>query len=160
MSVLNFLTSMASDALLSSAEQSSIAVSLKTLQAGLAAHFESGAIEQHFRFGSSTRGTILPRSMDERSDIDYMIVFRDNGAVPQTHGHVVVDAGTDPLDHASAQHQFMADDFGIGRGFFKGRNKKPGGAHDGEFFLKREGYNRPNFKGLAGRCIQSLYKWL
>src|SRR5260370_26953707 len=29
------------------------------------------AIAQHFRFGSSTRGTILPRSMDEQSDIDY-----------------------------------------------------------------------------------------
>nr|WP_161539954.1 hypothetical protein [Glaciimonas sp. PCH181] len=28
--------------------------------------------------------------------------------------------------------------------------KKTGGAHNGEFFLKREGYNRLNFKGLAG----------
>ena len=27
-----------------------------------------------------------------------------------------------------------------------------------EFFLKRESYNQPNFKGLAGRCVQSLYK--
>jgi hypothetical protein len=29
-----------------------------------------------------------------------------------------------------------------------------------EFFLKRESYNQPNFKGLAGRCVQSLYKWV
>ncbi|HEU4844140.1 MAG TPA: hypothetical protein VFT05_07740 [Burkholderiaceae bacterium] len=44
----------------------------------------------------------------------------------------------------------MADDFGIGWRFFKRGNKKSGGAHNGEFFLKREGYNQPNFKGLAG----------
>src|SRR5260370_9100413 len=43
------------------------------------------AIAQHFRFGSSTRGTILPRSMDEQSDIDYMVVFSDGSATPQTY---------------------------------------------------------------------------
>lgn len=44
-----------------------------------------GSLKQHFRFGSSTRGTILPRSMDEQSDIDYMIVFNENNATPQTY---------------------------------------------------------------------------
>lgn len=48
-------------------------------------HFESGVIAQHFRFGSSTRGTILPRTMDEHSDIDYMVVFADSIATPQTY---------------------------------------------------------------------------
>lgn len=36
-------------------------------------------------FGSYTRGTILPRSMDRNSDIDYMIVFDDAIYKPQTY---------------------------------------------------------------------------
>lgn len=85
MSVLSFLTNSASSAVLSSNEQSSIATSVTTLQSRMALHFDSGVIKQHFRFGSSTRGTILPRAMDEQSDIDYMIVFNDNTATPQTY---------------------------------------------------------------------------
>lgn len=85
MSVLSFLTNTASSAVLSSAEQSSITTSISTLQSRIGLHFASGAIKQHFRFGSSTRGTILPRSMDDHSDIDYMIVFSENNATPQTY---------------------------------------------------------------------------
>lgn len=85
MSVLSFLTNTASNAVLSATEQSSIATSITTLQSRMALHFDSGVIKQHFRFGSSTRGTILPRSMDEQSDIDYMVVFSDNNATPQTY---------------------------------------------------------------------------
>jgi len=85
MSVLSFLTGTASSAVLSGTEQSSIATSISTLQNRFGLHFASGAIKQHFRFGSSTRGTILPRSMDEYSDIDYMIVFSENNATPQTY---------------------------------------------------------------------------
>ncbi|MDY0330816.1 MAG: nucleotidyltransferase [Thiomonas sp.] len=85
MSVLSFLTNTASSAVLSSSEQSSITTSITTLQSRMALHFDSGAIAQHFRFGSSTRGTILPRSMDEQSDIDYMVVFSDSSATPQTY---------------------------------------------------------------------------
>lgn len=36
-------------------------------------------------FGASTRGTALPRPMDDRSDIDYMIVFGDNEPEPQAY---------------------------------------------------------------------------
>lgn len=68
MSVLSFLTDLASRAVLSGTEQQSINTSVSTLQNRLGLHFEAGAIKQHFRFGSSTRGTILPRSMDEQSD--------------------------------------------------------------------------------------------
>ncbi len=71
--------------MLSSTEQSSITTSISTLQTRIGLHFASGVIKQHFRFGSSTRGTILPRSMDEHSDIDYMIVFSENNATPQTY---------------------------------------------------------------------------
>lgn len=85
MSVLSFLMTTASSAVLSSSEQSSIATSITTLQSRMASHFDSGVIKQHFRFGSSTRGTILPRSMDEHSDIDYMVVFSDSEYTPQTY---------------------------------------------------------------------------
>ncbi len=85
MSVLSFLTDLASHAVLSTIEQQTINTSVSTLQNRLGLHFEAGAIKQHFRFGSSTRGTILPRSMDEQSDIDYMIVFNDASATPQTY---------------------------------------------------------------------------
>lgn len=85
MSVLSFLTDTANKAVLSSTEQSSIATSISTLQTRIGLHFANGIIKQHFRFGSSTRGTILPRSMDEHSDIDYMIVFSENNATPQTY---------------------------------------------------------------------------
>lgn len=85
MSVLSYLTNTASNAVLSSTEQSSIATSITTLQTRMALYFDSGVIKQHFRFGSSTRGTILPRSMDEKSDVDYMVVFNENNATPQTY---------------------------------------------------------------------------
>ena len=85
MSVLIFLTDTASNAVLSSGEQSSITTSIRTLQSRMTLHFENGMIKTHFRFGSSTRGTILPRSLDEHSDIDYMVVFSDSAATPQTY---------------------------------------------------------------------------
>lgn len=85
MSVLTYLTNTASNAELSSTEQSSISTSITTLQTRMALHFDSGVIKQHFRFGSSTRGTILPRSLDEKSDIDYLVVFNENNATPQTY---------------------------------------------------------------------------
>jgi hypothetical protein len=85
MSVLSFLTDTASNAVLSSSEQSSISTSISTMQSRLGLHFPNGEIKQHFRFGSSTRSTILPRSMDSRSDIDYMIVFQDSSYTPQTY---------------------------------------------------------------------------
>lgn len=84
MSVITYLDKRASDAVLSTAEESSINTSITTIKARLTSHFSSSVSEQ-FRFGSSTRGTILPRSMDEHSDIDYMVVFADGGYTPQTY---------------------------------------------------------------------------
>lgn len=83
MSVLSYLERRARAAVLGS-EKDSINKSISTLDGRLVAHF-GGKLKSQFRFGSSTRGTILPRSMDEKSDIDYMIVFDDDGSVPQTH---------------------------------------------------------------------------
>jgi len=84
MSVLSYLQSRASSAILSTAEEDSIKTSISTLQNRLNSYF-GNEVSEHFRFGSSTRGTILPRSMDEHSDIDYMVVFKDGGYTPQTY---------------------------------------------------------------------------
>ena len=84
MSVLGYLQRRASDAVLSSDETTSIATSISTLQTRLNAWFGTDLTE-HFKFGSQTRGTILPRKMDEHSDIDYMIVFKEGGYKPQTY---------------------------------------------------------------------------
>lgn len=78
MSVLNYLQGRASQAVLSGDEQSSINTSISTLSTRLNAYF-GDKLTEHFRFGSSTRSTILPRSMDEHSDIDYMVVFAKGG---------------------------------------------------------------------------------
>lgn len=84
MSVISYLDRRASEAVLSEDELSSINTSISTIKTRLTSFFGTGLSEQ-FRFGSSTRGTILPRSMDESSDIDYMIVFSDTGYTPQTY---------------------------------------------------------------------------
>jgi len=84
MTVNSYLTSRASDAVLSTSEQSSINTSISTLQTRLNSYFGT-TVSNHFRFGSSTRGTILPRKMDSQSDIDYMIVFAEGGYTPQTY---------------------------------------------------------------------------
>jgi len=83
-SVLSYLQRRASDAVLSGDEKASIDRSISTLQTRLDSWFGSD-VKNHFRFGSSTRGTILPRSMDSRSDIDYMVVFAEGGKTPQTY---------------------------------------------------------------------------
>lgn len=84
MSVLNYLQTRASQAVLSTNENASINTSISTLSTRLNSYFGAD-LSKHFRFGSSTRGTILPRAMDEHSDIDYMIVFANGGYTPQTY---------------------------------------------------------------------------
>jgi len=86
MSVNSYLTSLASDLVLSSDEKSNILVSNITLKTRLKSYFGS-QITNHFQFGSNTRGTILPRKADCNSDIDYMVVFdtSDGKKKPQTY---------------------------------------------------------------------------
>lgn len=86
MSVNSHLTNLASELVLSQDEKFSVATSISNLQSKLDARFGSNVIS-HFQFGSSTRGTILPRKADERSDIDYMVVFdtSDGQKKPQTY---------------------------------------------------------------------------
>jgi hypothetical protein len=86
MSVNSHLTSLASSLILSESENSSISTSINTLSLRLNSHFGS-TVKEHFQFGSSTRGTILPRKADSHSDIDYMVLFDTFGGQmqPQTY---------------------------------------------------------------------------
>lgn len=84
MSVSTHLSDTASKAVLSATETSSIATSISTLSTRLVAHFGT-EVTTHFKFGSFTRGTILPRSIDQKSDVDYMVVFNDAKSKPQTY---------------------------------------------------------------------------
>lgn len=86
MSVNSHLKSLASTLILSELEKSSISTSISTLSSRLNLYF-SNTVTKHFQFGSSTRGTILPRKADSYSDIDYMVVFNtsDGQKKPQTY---------------------------------------------------------------------------
>ena len=85
MTVNSYLSNLASDLVLSSDEKTSINTSISTLEYRLELFFGNDIIEK-FRFGSSTRDTILPRKADSNSDIDYMIVFNNsNNYQPQTY---------------------------------------------------------------------------
>ena len=77
MSVLNFLTTTATTAVLSMDEQRSITTSIRALEERLGPYFPAKTVKRKLQFGSSTRGTILPRLIDEQSDVDFMIVFSD-----------------------------------------------------------------------------------
>jgi predicted nucleotidyltransferase len=75
-SINNQLTNLASTYYLSpgSSEGSGIQISVNHLTAKINTHFGS-SIKTITRFGSSIRGTILPRKYDKESDVDIMIVF-------------------------------------------------------------------------------------
>lgn len=84
MTVNSYLTNLANMAIIRDQERKSIQRSIATLQSRLAQYFGSD-ITQQFIFGSYSRRTILPRSMDEKSDVDYMVVFADNSSRPQIY---------------------------------------------------------------------------
>src|SRR5690349_12135520 len=86
MTTNSYLTSLTSTLVLKGSEEDSINSSISTLKTRLSAYLGSG-IKEQFKFGSSTRGTILPRRADEQSDIDYMIVFHTSSGTykPQTY---------------------------------------------------------------------------
>lgn len=84
MSVATHLEGTASGLVLSTVEKDSVRRSISTLSDRLGYHFGSD-VKEKIQFGSSTRDTILPRSADAESDIDYMVVFdNSSGHKPQT----------------------------------------------------------------------------
>lgn len=84
MTINSYLTNLANQAILRDDEKIGVQRSITTLQARLGDYFGS-QIRQHFVFGSYSRGTILPRSMDPQSDVDYMVIFSDDGLQPQSY---------------------------------------------------------------------------
>lgn len=85
MTVNSYLTSLSSNLVLSSIENSNIRTSIDTLSKRLNWYFNADELYRHFQFGSNTRGTILPRNADHNSDVDYMVVFKNpHGYKPET----------------------------------------------------------------------------
>lgn len=84
MKVNSYLTQLAKVAIIRDLEKLNINRSIAAIQKKLNAHFGT-QLDRHFVFGSYARGTILPRSMDTNSDIDYMIVFNDSDLRPQSY---------------------------------------------------------------------------
>lgn len=84
-SVNNYLSNLSSSLVLSPTENTNIKTSITNLSRKLDSYFNQGQLLNHFQFGSSTRGTILPRKVDSGSDIDYMVVFKNpRGYKPET----------------------------------------------------------------------------
>ena len=83
MSINSYLTSLASDLVLSESEKSSINTSISTIKSRLDSYFAD--VTEKKVFGSYIRVTILPRKVDSSSDIDIMVVFSNpNGYKPQS----------------------------------------------------------------------------
>lgn len=84
MSVNSYLMNISSSAIIRDVEKTRIQASINTLHSRLISYFGS-EIDRSLIFGSYSRNTILPRHMDIRSDIDYMVVFADDQYQPQTY---------------------------------------------------------------------------
>ncbi|AQQ55256.1 SMODS domain-containing nucleotidyltransferase [Planococcus lenghuensis] len=76
MSVQSHLSSLSSALNLQQEEKDKVSKSVDTLSSRLNTYF-SRDLDGHFKFGSYTRRTVLPRKADENSDVDYMVVFKN-----------------------------------------------------------------------------------
>ena len=84
MTVNSYLQDRASDLVIHETEKEKIQKSVNAIKSRLSSYFDS-ELSDVLLFGSYTRGTILPRSVDSQSDIDIMAVFKnDYGFKPQT----------------------------------------------------------------------------
>ena len=84
MTVNSYLQGRANDLVIRETEKEKIQKSVDTIKLRLNGYFGSD-LSDVLLFGSYTRGTILPRSADSRSDIDIMAVFKNEyGCKPQT----------------------------------------------------------------------------
>lgn len=83
MSVLSYLTDLSSKITIADWERATIDTSISALSRKMGNYFDN--IESKFVFGSYDRKTILRRSKDADSDIDYMVSFTDGSEwTPQT----------------------------------------------------------------------------
>ena len=84
MTINSYLTRLTNHAIVRDQEKLSIQRSIATLDTRLKAHFGT-QVKSSFIFGSYSRGTILPRTMDVHSDVDYMVIFAVSDLQPQTY---------------------------------------------------------------------------
>ena len=84
MSVLTHLRKCAGHSIIKGLEKSNIKRSVAIVHKRLKLSFR-GELSNISIFGSYTRGTLLPRKIDTRSDVDIMVVFSDNTYNPQTY---------------------------------------------------------------------------
>ena len=83
MTILSYLTDLSSSITIPEWERVSIDKSIKTISSKLKNHFDN--IDEKFVFGSFDRRTILRRSKDADSDVDYIVSFSDGSDwTPQT----------------------------------------------------------------------------
>lgn len=84
MSLLTHLENLAGDVLLRGSERERNRRSAQVLEERLAEHFQD-EIKDAFAYGSSIRGTSLPQYYSESIDIDYLVVFENDGRTPLTY---------------------------------------------------------------------------
>lgn len=84
MSVNSYLGNLGSKLVLSVTENDSIKRSINSINAHLMRTNDMDIVKNKV-YGSFVRGTILPRKIDENSDVDIMVIFRNiDGYKPQT----------------------------------------------------------------------------
>ena len=84
MSAIRHLRQCAFKSVLRDSEKEKIKRSARTVIINLRKYFKKD-IKKIQIFGSFSRGTLLPRKIDERSDIDILVVFSERDAIPQTY---------------------------------------------------------------------------
>ena len=87
MTINSYLNKLDKFICLNGDERERITKSIAAIKLRLDAHFNRKVCNRqiNFKFGSYDRGTILSHKVDERSDIDYMVVFDDNQYTPKTY---------------------------------------------------------------------------
>lgn len=90
MSVLSYLESLAGDALHLPGERRQVREATEKLASRIRMHFGDQVVE-HFKFGSTVRGTNLPKAYADEMDVDYLVVFRDRSLTPKSLVRKVVD---------------------------------------------------------------------
>jgi predicted nucleotidyltransferase len=84
MTVSSYLKKLSDGAIIRDTEKASIKRSIVMLKSRVEKYF-GDSVREKLIFGSYTRNTILPRLMDEKSDIDYMVLFESDGVTPQSY---------------------------------------------------------------------------
>ncbi|PRY83129.1 SMODS domain-containing nucleotidyltransferase [Alkalibacterium olivapovliticus] len=84
MTVDGYLSTLSNELVIRDSKKDSITLSILTLNIRLKSYFGSEVVDI-IKFGSYSRGTILPRNFDEKSDVDVMVIFKnEHNFKPQT----------------------------------------------------------------------------